>query len=285
MTRMRFIYLFFGIASWLAAALAGTTEAATEPASEAIDIPSGSNVVHAKLYRPDGPGPFPAVVGLHGCAGLHRPNGDVGRRYDQWAKVLLEAGFAVIYPDSFGSRGLGPQCTVRNRRIRTERERVDDANAARHWLQAQPYIQADRVSLVGWSNGGISVLWAVRRRGVSKDDKPDFRAAVAFYPGCGRLDNAAWSARIPTLILIGSLDDWNAARTCEQMVAGARGRTARASIVVYPGAYHDFDHPERPLQVRTGNAFSIDGSGRVHTGTHPAARADALKRVPQWLSR
>jgi dienelactone hydrolase len=59
----------------------------------------------------------------------------------------------------------------------------------------------------------------------------------------------------------------------------------RASIQVYPGAYHDFDHPSRPIQVRTGHAFSTDGSGRVHTGTDASARADALRRVPQWLAR
>ena len=34
-----------------------------------------------------------------------------------------------------------------------------------------------------------------------------------------------------------------------------------------------------------GYAFSVDGSGRVHTGMHPTARADALRRVPQWLAR
>jgi dienelactone hydrolase len=55
--------------------------------------------------------------------------------------------------------------------------------------------------------------------------------------------------------------------------------------VVYPGAFHDFDHPNRPLQVRTDYAFSSDGSGRIHTGTNAAARADSLKRVQQWLAR
>ena len=30
---------------------------------------------------------------------------------------------------------------------------------------------------------------------------------------------------------------------------------------------------------------SLDGSGRIHTGTNPAARADALKRVPAWFAR
>lgn len=276
---MRFIVVFLAWAS-----IATVAAAASPPAPEPVDIPGGGGIIHAVLYRPEGQGPFPAVVALHGCSGLKRPDG-VGGRYSDWAQVLVNAGFVVLYPDSYGSRGLGAQCTVRNRRIRTERERVEDANSARHWLQSQSYIQADRISLLGWSNGGISVLWAVRRRGATQSEKADFRSAVAFYPGCGRLDNAAWSARIPTLILIGSLDDWVSARACEQMVAGARGRSARTSIVVYPGAYHDFDHPNRPVQLRTGNAFSIDGSGRVHTGTNPSARADALKRVQQWLAR
>ena len=89
---------------------------------------------------------------------------------------------------------------------------------------------------------------------------------------------------MPTLILIGETDDWASASACEQMVAGARGRTARASIMVYPGAYHDFDHPNLPLQQRNG--VSVNGSaGRAHVGTDPAARADALKRVAEWLAR
>jgi dienelactone hydrolase len=68
-------------------------------------------------------------------------------------------------------------------------------------------------------------------------------------------------------------------------VTGARGRSARIAIHVYPGAYHDFDHPNRPVQLRSGYAFSIDGSGRIYTGTNAQARADALKRVPEWLAQ
>jgi dienelactone hydrolase len=90
---------------------------------------------------------------------------------------------------------------------------------------------------------------------------------------------------VPTLILIGALDDVASAQECERMVAGAKGRSARASIIVYPGAFHDFDHPSRPPQIRGGFAFSTDGSGRIHSGTNATARADTLKRVPQWLGR
>ena len=81
------------------------------------------------------------------------------------------------------------------------------------------------------------------------------------------------------------LVDWTPAAACEQMVAGAHGRSARTTIIVYPGAHHDFDHPNLPLRQRTGLASSADGSGRVHAGTDPAARADAIRRVPEWLKR
>jgi dienelactone hydrolase len=253
---------------------------------EPVEIPQDNGVLKALLFRPDGAGPFPAVIGLHGCEGLLGRNGTLENRYSDWAEHLTRAGFVVLYPDSYGSRGLGPQCSIRRRTIRTDHERVADANAARRWLQAQAYVKPEHVTLLGWATGGISALWTVRRRAaLAKDDKSDFRSAVAFYPGCRRLDNTAWSARVPTLILIGSADDQTSATVCQRMVAGARGRSAGTSIVVYPGTYHDFDHPDRPLQVRGGYAFAIDSSGKIHSGTNPAARADALKRVPQWLLR
>lgn len=88
-----------------------------------------------------------------------------------------------------------------------------------------------------------------------------------------------------TLVLVGALDDWTPARDCEQMVAGARGRTARATIVKYRGAHHDFDRDNLPVRQRNGIAFTPDKSGRVTIGTNAEARADAIKRVPEWLSR
>jgi dienelactone hydrolase len=252
---------------------------------EAVEIPTGGITLKADLYRPEGNGPFPAVVALHACGGLHDHAGTPRARYSDWAQHLTKAGFAVLYPDSYTSRGLGAQCTVRNRLIRVDRDRVADANAARLWLQSQPWVKPDHVSLVGWSTGGVSVLWAVRPYHAPKDGQRDFRSAVAFYPGCERLDATAWSARVPTLILAGAADDWNSVSACEHMVAGARGRSAHTTIIVYPGAYHDFDHPNRALQVRSGYAFSVDGSGNVHTGTNQSARADVLERVPRWLAR
>jgi dienelactone hydrolase len=251
---------------------------------ETIELTSGDLKVKGLLFKPDGAGPFPAIVALHGCEGLFNSAGTIFSRYQDWADTLVKAGFTVLYVDSYGPRSQVNQCRARTG-LRADRERLGDAGAARAWLQAQSFVKPEHIALLGWSTGAVGVLWAVRPRGRTRDTKPDFRSAVAFYPGCRRLEATAWSTRMPTLILIGGADDVVSARSCEQMVAGARGRSARATIIVYPGAYHDFDHPNRAVQARNGYAFSVDGTGRVHTGSNPAARTDSRRRVLQWLNR
>ena len=269
------------------AALAGgaALAAGAAAAAEQVDIPEPAAPLHGILYRPEGAGPFPGVVALHGCENLINRAGKVAPHFADWGERLSAAGLAVVFPDSFGSRGLRAQCRVPERKVRTEHERVADANAARHWLQAQSWTIRERVSLLGWANGAIASLWAVRPHSLARDEAPDFRSVVAFYPGCRRLGELAWSARVPTLILVGKADDWAAPAPCEQMVAGAKGRSALASLVVYPGAYHEFDRPDYPVRELSGLVNTADGSGKAHIGTNSAAREDALVRVREWLAR
>jgi dienelactone hydrolase len=67
------------------------------------------------------------------------------------------------------------------------------------------------------------------------------------------------------------------------MVEGARGRSALARIVVYPGAYHDFDRANLPLHAIGGPDPGVPEHG--HVGGDPGARADSQKRVAEWLAR
>jgi dienelactone hydrolase len=268
---------------WIATALMLALGSAR--AAEQVEIASGDVKLRATLFRPAGQGPFPAVVALHACDGLAEGESPIDDHYREWGELLVKAGFAVLFPDSFGSRGLASQCKQRQRAVRASQTRINDAIAARHWLQTLPFVLADRVSLMGWSHGATTALWTIRRQGRERDKTPDFRSAVALYPNCQRSGALAWSARVPTLILIGRADDWTLASACEQMIAGARGRSAGAVIQIYPGAYHDFDYAKLPLQERTGIANTANASGHVHVGTDAAARADAFKRVPEWFSR
>ena len=257
--------------------------AAPLPAPHEVDIPSGNEVLHAQLYKPDGDGPFPAVIALHGCDGLAGHSEPVLPRYRDWAEQLLKEGHAVLLPDSYGSRELGPQCRVKERRVLARRERVADIMAARQWLVQQPWAAHDRISLLGWANGASALLWAVRPQLPSRNIEPDFRSAIAFYPDCRISSGLGWSARVPTLLLIGAKDDVSSPPACRQMIDGARGRSALTRIVVYPGAYHDFDRANFPLHAIAGADATVPERG--HLGTDAEARADSQKRVAEWLAR
>ena len=88
-------------------------DAAPFPSPRQVDIPSDSGTLHAQLYKPEGDGPFPVVIALHGCGGLAGHSEPVQARYREWTEQLLKGGTAVLLPDSYGSRELGPQCRVK----------------------------------------------------------------------------------------------------------------------------------------------------------------------------
>ena len=257
---------------------------ASLPTPQQVDIPAGSETLRAALYKPDGNGPFPTVIALHGCGGLSGHSEPVLPRYRDWAEQLVKDGNAVLLPDSFGSRGLGPQCRVPERHVRARRERVADIMAARQWLMQQAWSAHDRVSLMGWAAGASALLWAVRPQLLSRSAEPDFRSAIAFYPDCRISAGLGWSARVPTLLLIGGKDDVSSPPACRQMIEGARGRSALTRIVVYPGAYHDFDRANLPLRA-LGDTTDAALPEQGHLGSDANARADSQKLVADWLAR
>src|SRR5260221_12150980 len=109
--------------------------------------------IPATVSKPDGPGPFPAIVLMHDCSGLGpSSSGAPGR----WATELVQRGYVVILPDSFTTRGHADGiCTVPVRQRRadvTPERRARDAYAALAWLRAQSYVDPKRVGLMGGSH-------------------------------------------------------------------------------------------------------------------------------------
>jgi len=178
---------------------------------------------------------------------------------------------------------VGPQCREQDRKVRARRERVADIAASHRWLVTQGWVAKDRISLIGWAHGASAVLWAVRPQLATRSKEPDYRTAVAFYPECRVSSRTGWSARVPTLLLIGAKDDVASPLLCSQMVDGARGRSALTRILVYPDAYHDFDRANLPLRALDGKDPAAPEHG--HIGTDADARADAQKQVAEWLTR
>jgi dienelactone hydrolase len=237
-------------------------------ADEWVSFPGrGGVTLQALMMKPEGQGPFPAIVALHGCAGLGNSKGVINPRHADWGARLRGTGFIVIFPESFKSRGLGSQCTIRKRAIQPS-GRAKDAFAAAEWLAARPDVDKRKIGLLGWSNGAMTLLYAARAG--SRPHGVDFARAVAFYPGCKTILKKGYRPRLPVTILHGLADDWTAAAPCRALPG--------VEFVGYPGAYHDFDHPHLALRTRKA-AFSANGSGTVTIGTDPKARADAIRRA------
>lgn len=253
--------------------------------AEPVSFEGDDTALQGEMFRPEGAGPFPAVVALHGCGGLYRKRGGLSPRHEDWAKRLAEAGFLVLFPDSFGSRGAPSQCRTDSRTVRASRERIDDALAAAAYLKSRPDVKPDAINLLGWSNGGSTVLYTLRNVAREQGVQP-FARAVAFYPGCRTpLERADWHTRIPLLLLIGEADDWTPVWPCRGLASNAAANGEPVTLVTYPGAYHDFDHPNLPMRVHRGLAYTANRNGVAHTATDPAARADSIDRVLKFLAR
>lgn len=274
----------------LSLAACATSRSAGAPSAvsgaERVEFPSrdGSTRLVGWLFRPEGPGPFPAVVALHGCGGLHaRRGGDLAARERDWAERLVRSGDVVLLPDSFGPRGLDQICTRRDRPIHP-RQRSADAYGALVYLQARADVRPDRVALLGWSNGGSTVLEAVAAGAATRPrgPAPDFRTAIALYPGCNlALRDPAWlPPAVPLHVLAGGADDWTPAGPCRALADAAAAAGAAVDLVVYEGAHHGFDTPGLPLRVRRGVATP---SGTATLGTNEPARAAAIARVDAIL--
>lgn len=110
-------------------------------------LPQPVETVDGYLTKPEGPGPFATLVHLHGCGGLPPA---VKRSADHfWAERLAAWGYVVLVVDSFTSRHIGNTCSGEYA------PRVADAYGALAWLTRQPFVDPQRVGVIGFSAGGI----------------------------------------------------------------------------------------------------------------------------------
>src|SRR3981081_3499608 len=169
----------------LALALCAVATGAGGPQTLTFTSLVGTTNLTAHLSRPEGDAPRPALVLMHGCSDLLDAKGRILPIYRAWMRALLVQGYVVLPVDSARSRGFGQTCSASPDRITMYRDRPKDAYAALQYLQAQPFVQPDRVGLMGWSQGGGVVLLSINDNSIGRPAalKQDFKAAVSFYPG------------------------------------------------------------------------------------------------------
>jgi dienelactone hydrolase len=242
---------------------------------------SSPAAVPVEIVRPEGAGPFPAVVWMHSCAGVVR----AARHMRDWTGRLVRLGYVVAIPDSFSPRGYHNGVCGYGALV-PARLRADDAYAALRRVETLPNVRADKVGLIGHSHGGWTVLAAMDQETAAQaralaGAQNSFAAGIAFYPDCasgGWIAN--YHAAAPLLILVGELDDWTPSAPCQRLADWTRYQGQSVSIKVYPGALHSFDSyapVTRIPEARRGKGATIGGNAE--------AREDSIREVEVFFGR
>ena len=219
--------------------------------------------VHGWAVLPDGDGPHPALLMVHGGPFAQY----TGAWFDE-AQVLAGAGYAVLMCNPRGSAGYGED----HARAIRGRMGTDDAADVLAFLEgaldAIPGLDPDRLGILGGSYGGYLTAWVIAH-------EHRFRAAVVergfldpasfvgsadigwFFPGeYTGWDPAAMAAqspmaragdvRTPTLV-IHSEEDWRCpVEQAQRYYAALRLAGTEAELLLFPGENHELSRSGTP---------------------------------------
>ncbi|MEO0466773.1 MAG: prolyl oligopeptidase family serine peptidase [Pseudomonadota bacterium] len=123
-------------------------------APELIEFPNADGFdIPAFVYRPEGEGPHPVIIQIHGGPeGQSRPG--FSTTYQYWVREL---GVAVAVPNVRGSSGYGKTYVSLDNGL-NRKDSVEDIGALLDWIDTQDDLDSDRVVVYGGSYGGYMVL-------------------------------------------------------------------------------------------------------------------------------
>lgn len=203
--------------------------AADDPAINAADITfagEGTDVM-GYLVQPTGDGPFPAVMVCHENRGLVEHIRDVTRR-------LAKAGYVALAVDLLsrdgGTANVAP-ADVPGKLTANPNQGVADFQAAFTHLQAQDFVQADKIGMVGFCFGG-GITWRVTTA------IPELKAAVPFYGPAAPVEDVP-KIQAAVLAIYGENDQRiNAGIPAIEEAMLQNNKTFEK--IIYPGANHAF---------------------------------------------
>lgn len=235
---------------------------------------------HTDIYRPDGVGPFPAVILLHGCGG---PRG-VTERY---GRIAAANGVVAYAPDSLALRGIDYEAAIKTvctgAKLRAP-ERAGDLLAALEIARRDPRVDKRRIAIAGWSHGAWTVLDLLTFVAEGKAPPSLYhlphralrgvQAALVFYPYSGfparsRIRN--WAKGIPVDAILVEGDTVCDEKQTIAVFERQRAEGADVDWQVWTGVTHGFDEDNH-----------LPGSGLVfdpeRVKAAEAAFTDFLKR-------
>ena len=202
--------------------------------AESITYPAGAESGRGLLYRPAGPGPFPAVIVVHDDYGLT----DWVKRQ---AERLVDRGYLVLAVDLYHDQAVGDviDAHIMSRGLPQDQV-MAELKAAANYLMRHPNQRGGDLGILGWGMGGGYALDAALQ-------DARLRAVVTCY---GRLTtdaNVLAPLQAPVMGIFAGRDEGISPETIEQFrTAMRRAGKQLADIHVYPECGHGFMNPEDP---------------------------------------
>ncbi len=233
----------------------------TVTATEVVFPAADGRPLGGTLYQPDlSDGHLPGIVLQHDCFGIHNFQ-------RQQARALAEMGYVALLVDSFSGRRISTTCTA------APGLELDDAVAAKSYLETVRNIDPDRIGLIGWA--------------ISTDipEFTPFAAIIAIYPACP--DRTGPVPDIPVLLLSGGKDNWTPPEPCLAHVNRLKDHSTPARIRIYPDAAHGFDNTGlgQPRTLSGIRLPSTQSTGNATIAYNRLAHEDARKRIEEFLGR
>jgi len=205
------------ILSSVGANAAGLTNVSFENFGEKVD---------GILRKPEGEGPFPAVVLLHPCGGLRR------LVITDWPDYLNGLGYVTLAVDSTGSRFSG-KCP---NRVRSELvTRALDAYAGLDYLTTLPYVDEKKIAVMGFAFGAATINRGLVSGRAKALGDTDFMAAIALYGHCSGMGSDFY--KMPVMEIVGSKDS-SVVESCRFLAKKP------PELHILPGVYHAFDQSD-----------------------------------------
>ena len=149
--------------------------AQSTPAYQSVSYVSGGVSFPGFIFKPEGDGPFPAIIFNHGHAKNLLKAGGVSEYY-ALAKLITNDGYVLFIPDrhvqdvakkEFSTELVkmlaeNPDADATEDRRYTEMCEINgrDVATAVQWLRQQSYVDDKRITLFGWGSGATASLSA-----------------------------------------------------------------------------------------------------------------------------
>lgn len=212
---------------------------------EAVSFPSGGQTVQGVMYRPEGPGPFPAIVVIHEWWGLND-------WVKQQAQMFAEHGYVTLAVDLYrGQVATDPEMAHELMRALPQDRGVENLTSAVAYLKTQKDVKWDRIGAVGWCmGGGFALQLAIA--------EPSLRAVAINY---GALDtDPAQLKKIHAAMLgnFGAQDRGITPQDVEAFSAEMKKLGHPVDFKEYADAGHAFQNPNNKAGYRAVDTADAD---------------------------